>query len=122
MPSAREQSAQCILFAAPAARSGETPFRIDPVPETEVPPHRALGPNPGAASPPSLMPKRYWLFKSEPDVFSIDDLAREKDRTAYWEGVRNYQARNLLRDDVQRGDGVRDVHAGVAPGKLEIEL
>jgi predicted RNA-binding protein with PUA-like domain len=44
----------------------------------------------------------YWLMKSEPDVFSIDDLARA--RTTAWEGVRNYQARNYLRDGMKRGD------------------
>ncbi len=48
--------------------------------------------------------KRYWLLKSEPDVFSIDDLASAKNRTTYWDGVRNYQARNTLRDDMQVGD------------------
>ncbi len=50
------------------------------------------------------MPKRYWLMKCEPDAYSIDDLAR--DGTTSWEGVRNYQARNFMRDDMQVGDGV----------------
>jgi predicted RNA-binding protein with PUA-like domain len=59
--------------------------------------------------------KRYWLFKSEPDVFSIDDLASAPGRTTYWEGVRNYQARNLLRDDMQKGDGVLYYHSRVQP-------
>jgi predicted RNA-binding protein with PUA-like domain len=47
---------------------------------------------------------KYWLFKSEPDTYSVDDLAAAKNRTTAWEGVRNYQARNLLRDDVHEGD------------------
>ena len=47
---------------------------------------------------------KYWLMKSEPDVFGIDDLARAPKRTTAWEGVRNYQARNMLRDDVSKGD------------------
>ena len=47
---------------------------------------------------------RYWLMKCEPDVYTIDDLKR--DRRTSWEGVRNYQARNLMRDDMQVGDGV----------------
>jgi predicted RNA-binding protein with PUA-like domain len=47
---------------------------------------------------------KYWLLKSEPDTYSIDDLARAKNQTTAWEGVRNYQARNLLRDDVREGD------------------
>jgi len=55
----------------------------------------------------------YWLFKSEPDAFSIDDLARAK-QTA-WEGVRNYQARNFLRDEVKAGDGVLFYHSSCKP-------
>ena len=46
----------------------------------------------------------YWLFKSEPDTFSIDALAALPRQTACWEGVRNYQARNMLRDQMRRGD------------------
>lgn len=46
----------------------------------------------------------YWLFKSEPDVFSIDDLARRPNKTAAWDGVRNYQVRNMLRDSIRKGD------------------
>jgi predicted RNA-binding protein with PUA-like domain len=48
--------------------------------------------------------KRYWLMKCEPGAYSIDDL--ERDGEASWEGVRNFQARNLLRDEVEVGDGV----------------
>lgn len=61
------------------------------------------------------MPKRYWLFKSEPDVFSIHDLKKAKGKTTEWEGVRNYQARNLLRDDVQKGDEVLYYHSRKNP-------
>ena len=50
------------------------------------------------------MPRRYWLMKCEPEAYTIEDL--ESDRSSTWEGVRNYQARNLLRDDMQVGDGV----------------
>ena len=59
------------------------------------------------------MAKRYWLFKSEPDVYSIDDLKRDK--KTYWEGVRNYQARNLLRDEIQVGDEVLYYHSNAKP-------
>jgi len=48
--------------------------------------------------------KRYWLMKVEPSAYTIDDL--ERDGRTGWEGVRNYQARNLLRDEIQVGDGV----------------
>ena len=54
---------------------------------------------------------RYWLMKSEPDEFSIDDLARRPARTAPWTGVRNYQARNFMRDDMRPGDGVLFYHS-----------
>ena len=46
----------------------------------------------------------YWLMKSEPDVFSIDDLKNRPNQTEPWDGVRNYQARNMLRDDIKKGD------------------
>ena len=46
----------------------------------------------------------YWLLKSEPDVFSIDDLRARPGGTEPWEGVRNYEARNLLRDELKKGD------------------
>ncbi len=46
----------------------------------------------------------YWLFKSEPSVFGIDDLADCPDQTTCWDGVRNYQARNFLRDRIRAGD------------------
>ena len=46
----------------------------------------------------------HWLMKSEPDTFSIDALAARPKRTTAWDGVRNYQARNMLRDQMQRGD------------------
>jgi predicted RNA-binding protein with PUA-like domain len=46
----------------------------------------------------------HWLMKSEPDVFGVDDLARSPRRTTFWSGVRNYQARNFMRDDMRVGD------------------
>ena len=55
--------------------------------------------------------RRYWLFKSEPDVFSIQDLAKAKGKRTSWEGVRNYQARNMLRDEISKGDGVLYYHS-----------
>jgi predicted RNA-binding protein with PUA-like domain len=46
----------------------------------------------------------HWLMKTEPSTFGIDDLARKPKKTAMWDGVRNYQARNMLRDDFRKGD------------------
>ena len=59
--------------------------------------------------------RRYWLFKSEADCYSIDSLASEQGQTTYWDGVRNYQARNFLRDDVQVGDRVFFYHSNSDP-------
>ena len=47
---------------------------------------------------------KYWLLKSEPDVFSLEDLKNCPDQTEHWDGIRNYQARNLMRDEMQVGD------------------
>ena len=49
---------------------------------------------------------QYWLMKTEPTVFSIEDLARAPRSTATWDGVRNFQARNMLRDQMKKGDQV----------------
>ena len=46
----------------------------------------------------------YWLFKTEPNEFSIDDLAKKRTKTEHWDGVRNYQARNFMRDEMKIGD------------------
>jgi predicted RNA-binding protein with PUA-like domain len=56
---------------------------------------------------------RYWLVKSEPSVYSIDDLTR--DGQTHWDGVRNYQARNFLRDEMQVGDLVLFYHSNTDP-------
>jgi predicted RNA-binding protein with PUA-like domain len=53
----------------------------------------------------------YWLMKSEPDAFSIDDLAKKQGQSEHWDGVRNYQARNMMRDDMKRGDQVFFYHS-----------
>jgi predicted RNA-binding protein with PUA-like domain len=47
---------------------------------------------------------RYWLMKTEPTTFGVEDLERAKRHTTGWDGVRNYQARNMLRDDMKKGD------------------
>ena len=59
--------------------------------------------------------RRYWLFKSEPTAYSFDDLMNEADRTAEWDGVRNYQARNFMRDDMKVGDRVLFYHSSAKP-------
>ena len=56
---------------------------------------------------------KYWLMKSEPHVYSWDDL--EKDGKTHWDGVRNYQARNIMRDDMKNGDMVLYYHSNCKP-------
>ena len=58
---------------------------------------------------------RYWLFKSEPDCFSFADLVASPGRSTGWDGVRNFQARNFLRDDIAVGDGILYYHSGANP-------
>ena len=63
------------------------------------------------------MPEKvqYWLVKTEPESFSIDDLAACPQQTTCWSGVRNYQARNYMRDDMQVGDQVLFHHSNAEP-------
>ena len=59
----------------------------------------------------------YWLMKSEPETYSLEHLKAKKDSTDHWEGVRNYQARNLLRDQIKKGDKVLFYHSSCSvPG------
>lgn len=53
----------------------------------------------------------YWLMKSEPDAFGIDDLAQRPNQCEHWDGVRNYQARNMMRDDMKIGDQIFFYHS-----------
>jgi predicted RNA-binding protein with PUA-like domain len=64
------------------------------------------------------MAVKYWLVKSEPSVFSIDDLAKSKNKTTFWDGVRNYQARNFMRDDMKKGNYVLFYHSNAEPNAV----
>jgi predicted RNA-binding protein with PUA-like domain len=85
------------------------------------PPYKVLGrrryisvlPSPATMS--TSRARRHWLVKSEPDVFSFDDLLARPGRTTGWDGVRNYQARNFMRDDMKRGDLVFFYHSSADP-------
>src|SRR5262245_4392895 len=63
----------------------------------------------------SASARRYWLLKSEPDDFSFQDLLRAPRRRTGWDGIRNHQARNLLRDEVRVGDLALFYHSGAEP-------
>ena len=62
--------------------------------------------------------KRYWLVKSEPTVFSFDDLLARPDRTTFWDGVRNYTARTFMRDGMKLGDPVFFYHSNAEPSAI----
>jgi predicted RNA-binding protein with PUA-like domain len=62
--------------------------------------------------------QRYWLVKVEPDVFSFDDLLRKPNKTTGWDGVRNYVARNFLRDGMKLGDRAFYYHSGIAEPQI----
>jgi predicted RNA-binding protein with PUA-like domain len=64
-----------------------------------------------------MTPRRYWLVKSEPDTFSFDDLAASPKGTTHWDGVRNYAARNFLRE-MTKGDLVLFYHSGADPSAI----
>ena len=59
--------------------------------------------------------KKYWLMKTEPDVFSIDDLKNRPGQSEPWDGVRNYQARNFMRDEMKKGDLILFYHSNATP-------
>ncbi len=66
------------------------------------------------------METKYWLMKSEPECYSIDNLAAEPDQVTSWGGVRNFQARNFLRDQIAVGDMVIFYHSVTAPSAVGV--
>lgn len=83
-----------------------------PVPAPLAPRYAAVGVprRPGEA--------RYWLLKTEPEVFSFDDLLRAPGQATHWDGVRNFQARNFMRDHMRVGDGVLIYHSNMDPPQV----
>jgi len=61
------------------------------------------------------MSAKHWLFKADPKDYSIDDLANEPYQTTSWDGIRNYMARNLIRDEIKKGDKILFYHSNAAP-------
>jgi len=88
-----------------------------PARKKRSPPRSALarGPWSWAFTTPAPGEKRYWLVKSEPGVFSFDDLLKAQNRTTCWDGVRNFTARNFLRDGMKLGDRVFYYHSMTDP-------
>ena len=61
------------------------------------------------------MTAKHWLFKADPKDYSIDDLANEPNQTTSWDGIRNYMARNLIRDEIKKGDKILLYHSNADP-------
>lgn len=91
-----KKAATAAAAKAPEAKSGESPWASTFAPRT-----------PGE--------RRYWLVKSEPTTFSFDHLMSAKNRTTQWDGVRNFVARNFMRDGMQVGDEVFFYHSSTNP-------
>ena len=64
------------------------------------------------------MAKKYWLIKTDPACFSLEDLKKSKNQTTCWDGVRNYQARNFIRDDMKSGDDVLFYYSQADPNAV----
>ena len=64
------------------------------------------------------MATKYWLFKTDPGDFSLDDLKKSKNQTTCWDGVRNYQARNFIRDEMKTGDEVLFYYSNTEPNAV----
>ena len=95
--------------AAGKSPAGKSPARQSKATAASTNPDRATHGNSTSDA------KRYWLVKTEPESFSIDDFDRQPNRTTCWEGVRNYQARNFLRDSMKLGDEVLIYHSNADP-------
>lgn len=65
-----------------------------------------------------IMKNKFWLVKSEPTEFSTGDLEKSKNKTTYWDGVRNYQARNFIRDEMKIGDRVLFYQSNAEPNAV----
>lgn len=112
-PSARAQKPSARGQKASARGQKASAHTQKPSPPAQKPSAGTKTVGPVAALPPRAPGEvRHWLVKSEPDVFSIDDLARE--RTTSWEGVRNYQARNAMLE-MQLGDLALYYHSNAEP-------
>src|SRR3989338_5044679 len=83
--------------------------------KTKKPAPRKRGAWDAALAPRQPDERRYWLVKSEPGVFSFDDLLRRHNKTTHWDGVRNFVARNFMRDGMKLGDRVFFYHSSAEP-------
>ena len=99
----------------PRSKSAATPVRAASSPRASTPKD---GPWSAVFAPRAKGERRYWLVKSEPEVFSWDDLMAASDRATHWDGVRNHAARNFLRDGMKHGDLVFFYHSSANPAAI----
>jgi predicted RNA-binding protein with PUA-like domain len=99
--------------AKPAAK--KTPVRKKSATKAATKPAKKEGAWAATFAPRAPGERRYWLVKSEPSVFSFDNLMAAKNRTTHWDGVRNFAARNFMRDGMKLGDQVFYYHSSVDP-------
>lgn len=113
--SAKKTSAKKAVAKRTSAKNTSAKKAVVKTTGTATPAPSGVGPFGWAIAPRAPGERRYWLAKSEPDVYSFDDLLSAPDRTTCWEGVRNYTARNLMRDGMRVGDLVLFYHSNTEP-------
>ena len=125
---ARKRPAPARSARRPAAKKTAAPKNTAP---RKAAPNKSAAPKPAGKRSPARKPpapafaavfaprldgeRRYWLVKSEPEAFSWDDLEASAGRTTCWDGVRNFQARNFMRDAMRQGDLVLFYHSNAEP-------
>ena len=122
MPSSRKP-ARATSGSAAAKKSAAPKPAAKGVKKTAAKKAAAKKAAPKKAAPVARPPRaegerRYWLLKQEPGAFSFDDLLRAPDRTTCWDGVRNYQARNFMRDEMRVGDLAFYYHSNAEPSAI----
>ena len=109
----KKQAAKAVKKAQPKA-AARKPAPKKPAPKKAAP-KKEGGAWAAVFTPRSPGERRYWLVKSEPETFSFDDLMAAANRTTHWDGVRNFAARNFMRDGMKVGDQVFFYHSSVNP-------
>ena len=111
----RPLATRATTKSTPKKSAAKTPVAKTPAvkkPAVKKPPAPAFA---AVFAPRAEGERRYWLVKSEPEAFSWDDLEKSADRTTCWDGVRNFQARNFMRDAMREGDLVLFYHSNAEP-------
>jgi predicted RNA-binding protein with PUA-like domain len=114
--SAKKKTAKAASKPRAAAKRKPAPA----APAAPAAPVRSGGAWDAVFAPRKAGERRYWLAKSEPETFSFDDLLRIHNKTTHWNGIRNFVARNFMRDGMKLGDRVFFYHSGASPAVVGI--